>query len=70
MSDKPADFVTTYQSIAGWNAVHVWWNPDLGGFWEPYDVQRVQSADEAPAIEAAKAWAAELGLEYRPRGQS
>jgi hypothetical protein len=62
-----ANFITTYQSISGWNAVQVWWNPEHGGFWEPWDVRRVQSADEVPAILAAKEWAAETGLEYRPR---
>lgn len=66
----PSPYITTHQSIAGWNAMHVWWNPDLGGFWEPCDVRRVQSADEGPAIVAALQWAAETGLPYKPRAQT
>lgn len=61
---KVQRFMTAYQSIAGWNAVEMWWNPEHGGFWEPYDVRRVQSEDSAPALVAAKQWAAESGKPF------
>ena len=61
---KHEPFIAIYESIAGWNAAMYWWNPD--GFWEHWDVVRVQAGDEAPAILAAKEWAAETGVEYRP----
>lgn len=41
MSDPRAPkvqrFISVYQALGGWKWVEMWWNPDLGGFWEPYD---------------------------------
>lgn len=62
-----APFITTYESLAGWKAVHVWWNPDLGGFWEPYETAPWGHETEEAAIRDAKDWAKSEGLEYRPR---
>lgn len=67
MSTKPANFITTYQSVGGWKAVQYWWNPDMGGFWEPWDTGLGRYADEAAAIEEAQIWADAEGLEYVPR---
>lgn len=34
-SCKTTGYITITKGIAGYFAVHVWWNPE--GFWEPYD---------------------------------
>lgn len=61
---KVERFMTAYQSISGWNAVEMWWNPDMGGFWEPYDVRRVQSDTPEPALAVARIWATESGKPF------
>ena len=30
-------FITTTSGMSGHFAVMLWWNPDMEGFWEPYD---------------------------------
>lgn len=41
---------TTEQSVGGaYFAVIMWWNPDMGGFWEPWDtgIGRYATREEA-----------------------
>ncbi len=35
---KPEDgaYMTITSGLSGHFAVHMWWNPDQGGFWEPW----------------------------------
>lgn len=63
---KPKNFITTTKGMA-WFAVMYWWNPDMGGFWEPWDTGIGRYADEARAITEAQDWADSEGLEYVPR---
>ncbi len=63
-----SSFITTYQSIGGWKAVHMWWNPDMGGFYEPYNTGMGGYADEKQAIAEAKFWAEADELPYVERG--
>lgn len=63
VDNKP--FITTYEAVGGWKAVHIWWNPE--GFWEPYDTGFGYYASEADAIREALAWAEQEELEYKPR---
>lgn len=67
MADKPKNFITTYQSVGGWKAVQYWWNPDMGGFWEPWDTGFGAYSTEEKAIEEAQSWAEAEELEYVPR---
>ena len=67
VTDKPKNFITTYQSIGGWKAVMYWWNPDMGGFWEPWETGFGRYKAEEKAIEEAQSWAEAEGLEYVPR---
>lgn len=69
-TEKLKNFITTYESIGGWKAVMYWWNPDMGGFWEPWDMGLERYQDEAKAIEEAQTWAESEGLEYVPRQKS
>jgi hypothetical protein len=66
MGDCPVkSYITYYKSIGGWKAVHVWWNPDMGGFYEPWETG-AGAYDEPESAEAeAMAWAEDEGLEYR-----
>lgn len=62
-----APYITTQESALGAHfAVMFWFNPDLGGFFEPWDsaIGRHPTADLA--VSDAKQWAQETGLEYRP----
>jgi hypothetical protein len=70
MADKPKPFITTTQGMSGWFAVMYWWNdeePDINGFWEPYETGFGRYGDEARAINEAQDWAENEGLEYVPR---
>lgn len=56
--------VVHYKSIAGWQSMVVWRNPEHGGFWEPWDTGGGPYALEAEAIAEAKAWAEAWSLVY------
>lgn len=60
-------YITTYECMIGWKAVHLWWNPEMGGFWEPWQTSYAAFKSENEAIEEAKSWAEEEGIEYRER---
>jgi len=57
-------YVSIYKSIAGWKAVMYWWNPELGGFWEPWNtgIGYYETAEQAKL--EAKNWAEIEGIEY------
>lgn len=60
------DYITVTRGLRGYFAVHVWWNPEHGGFYEPWQsgVGSYDSAKDA-AVEAQQ-WAEAEGLEYIP----
>lgn len=59
------NFITVNRgSISGYFAVMYWWNPELGGFWEPYDTGEGRYATKKEAIAEGLAWADELELEF------
>lgn len=64
MEDKKP-YITVYQPMCGWNSVHVWWNPDMGGFWEPYQTGFGPYQTREMAVEDGRAWAEAEGLEFR-----
>lgn len=66
MHEKP-NFITVYKSIGGWKAVMLWWNPDMGGFWEPWETGLGGYETAAEAESEAKWWAEDEGLEYKPQ---
>ena len=65
LSNHPS-YVTVYESIAGWAAVLVWWNPELGGFYEPYQTGCGKYATKEMAEAEGRPWAEDEGLEFRP----
>lgn len=57
--------ITVYKPIAGWKAIHYWFNkeePGLGTFVEPYQTGMFAFATEDEAIRDAKRWAEADGL--------
>lgn len=56
-------YATVYKAIGGWQSMVVWWNPAMGGYWEPYESGRGPYAFEAAARREASEWAAEWGIE-------
>lgn len=64
MSENPA-YITITHGMSGYFAVKVWWNPDHGGFYEPWDTGDGRYANAADAEPEAMEWAHTEGLEYR-----
>ena len=60
-----ANFITTTQGMSGFFAVEMWWNPEHGGFWEPWETGAGRYPMKDLAVREAKAWAEMEGLEYR-----
>jgi hypothetical protein len=58
-------FITTTHGMSGYFAVMMWWNDDLGGFWEPYEtgVGRYNTKEEAE--QEAISWAESIEMEYK-----
>jgi len=64
VSHRP--YVTVYESIGGWKAVQMWWNPDMGGFWEPWQTGCGAYATQAEAEVEARNWAEDEEMPYVP----
>lgn len=59
--------VTLSEGMSGWFAVIVWWNPEHGGFWEPWDTGTGRYAHwEAAELEAKDIADGEGFKYYRP----
>lgn len=61
---KHAPYITVTEGASGFYAVHVTWNEEHGGFYEPYNtgVGRYQTRQEAE--EEAQWWAGDMELPY------
>lgn len=64
-NEEKKRYVTLTRGMRGWFAVLVHWNPDHGGFWEPWQtsVGSYDAPEEAAA--AGRAWAEAEGLEFK-----
>lgn len=60
-----ATYVTVYESIGGWKAVMVWWNPEEGGFWEPLQTGCGAYNTREEAVAEAKWWAKDEKCEFK-----
>lgn len=58
-------FVTTMKLGTGWAAVAMWWAPEHGGFWEPWDTGFGRHCTQDEAVTEAKEWAKADGLRYK-----
>lgn len=61
---KATGFILVYKPIAGWKAFKYWWNPDMGGFWEPYQTSDFAFTTEARARQEAIKWAKSENIPY------
>lgn len=52
-----APFVTVSQGMRGWFAVIMWRNPELDGFWEPWQTSPQSFPFKDLAIRDARNWA-------------
>lgn len=68
MSNRPADYrgmwISVYRPISGWKAICYWWNPDMGGFWEPWQTGDSAWKTQLAAVIDAKTWAEADDLPY------
>ena len=62
-------YITVTPGMSGHFAVMVWWNPELGGFEEPYVTGIGRYKSSAGAIREAKTWAKGEGIDYRYAGE-
>jgi hypothetical protein len=61
-------YITVYKSIGGWKAVLLWWNPEMGGFYEPMQTGLCGYETREEAIEEGKYWAEAEDVEFRAEG--
>ena len=64
---KSTGFITVYKPIAGWKAVQYWWNPEMGGFWEPWQTGPCAWDTKKEAELDAKMWAEAEEIPYLPQ---
>lgn len=62
MSNYP--HITVTQGMSGWFAVMLWWNPEMGGFPEPYQTGIGRYCTREEAKIEAKEWSEAEGLEF------
>lgn len=55
---------------SGWAAVQLWWAPEHGGFWEPYQTGVGRYATKEEAIQEAKEWALAEEMEFIEDGKA
>lgn len=61
-----APYITTMRLGTGHAAVMIWWNPDMGGFLEPWDTGIGRYATQAEAEEWGRSWAEDVEVDFRP----
>ena len=61
-------FITAYLSISGWTAVQMHWNtePELGGFWEPWQTGFGKYDTREQAEIEGRQWAEDEGCRFIP----
>lgn len=64
-NSERAAYITTTKGGAGWFAIHVWWNPDMGGFWEPWQTGIGRYATRQEAEAEGRTWAEAEDMQFR-----
>lgn len=57
-------YVDVTQGMRGFFAVMLWWNPEMGGFWEPWESSSLSFASRERAEVDGRRWAGEAGVPY------
>lgn len=58
-------YITVTMGMSGHFAVMIWWNPELGGFEEPWDTGIGRYSKIEKAIAEAKSWAKDEDIDFR-----
>ena len=58
-------YVTVTRGMRGWFARGIWWNPEFGGFWEPWQTSPNSWEGDAMASIEGRQWAEAEGLKYK-----
>lgn len=67
---KPAPFITVTKGGSGYFAVMMWWAPEHGGFWEPWETGIGRYEEKWKAISEAKVWAEAEEIEFQAPAES
>lgn len=62
-------FITVTQGMRGWFAVQMCWNPEHGGFYEPWITSPMSHKTRDEAINEAQNWAKLEGFKFVLKGQ-
>jgi len=62
VSPDRTDYITVTNGMSGYFAVHMQWNEEFGGFWEPYDTGFGRYPTDKGAKNEARQWAEETGI--------
>lgn len=64
--DHP-DYVTITEGMRGFFCVHLTWNSDYGGFYEPVNrgFENGTTSSDRHVVNEGKSWARDLGVEFR-----
>ena len=57
-------WVDVTEGMRSWFAVMMWWNPDLGGFWEPWDTSPLSFATREGAESDGQSWSRDEGVPF------
>lgn len=66
IQESKKSFISVTSGMSGHFAVMYWWNPDLGGFWEPWETGMGRYATKEEAEAEGRWWAESEELEFRP----
>ena len=50
-------YISVTHGMSGYFAIQLWWNPELNGFWEPYQTGIGRYRKKEHAIREARHWA-------------
>ena len=63
--EEHPQYITVSRGMAGYFAVLLWWNPEHGGFYEPWTTSDFRYRDRADAVKDAREWGEAEGIEVR-----
>lgn len=62
-------YITIARAGSGWDAIMFWWNPENGGYWQPWTTSTGRWVSAEAAAHAARNWAQVEAMPFRPEGE-
>lgn len=62
-------YISVTSGMSGYFAVMIWWNPEMGGFEEPWDTGILRTRRSDMVVQEAKQWAKEEDIDFRYAGE-